>query len=301
MKFEGMDIPPSRSSQESHLSTLSSTPTSVRSPSLSSSLSSPRPPSSALSTRSEDLSVSEPGFDVQPYLDRLLPCVSALLSRFDQVNQITEDVHNLEMKLEEAQIRRRKGWISNKIKGAERFKESAKPKELEREGRETAEVRDTKIGLLHPKPQVSLPSSYSFSHSTLHYSPVSVGIFPRTRSTSSESELVPFYPQASSNNHTSEAAKLASGICGLYPAGSPGFDRFPRRRAWHSGSSHSADAAQRIFLTRGGSGPCGNGRENVAFSKTRPRSDEGVGKPFSDGVPVKRKAWISEGSETEQD
>ncbi|XP_038592316.1 polycystin-1 [Micropterus salmoides] len=301
VKFEGMDIPPSRSSQESHLSTLSSTPTSVRSPSLSSSLSSPRPPSSALSTRSEDLSVSEPGFDVQPYLDRLLPCVSALLSRFDQVNQITEDVHNLEMKLEEAQIRRRKGWISNKIKGAERFKESAKPKELEREGRETAEVRDTKTGLLHPKPQVSLPSSYSFSHSTLHYSPVSVGIFPRTRSTSSESELVPFYPQASSNNHTSEAAKLASGICGLYPAGSPGFDRFPRRRAWHSGSSHSADAAQRIFLTRGGSGPCGNGRENVAFSKTRPRSDEGVGKPFSDGVPVKRKAWISEGSETEQD
>uniref|UniRef100_A0A3B4YDK7 Polycystin-1-like n=1 Tax=Seriola lalandi dorsalis TaxID=1841481 RepID=A0A3B4YDK7_SERLL len=103
VKFEGMDIPPSRSSQESRLSTFSSTLPSSYSPSLSSSFSSPRPPSSALSVRSEDSSVSEPGFDVSPYLDRLAPCVTALLSRFDRVNQITEDIHNLEMKLEEAQ------------------------------------------------------------------------------------------------------------------------------------------------------------------------------------------------------
>ncbi|XP_044035256.1 polycystin-1 isoform X2 [Siniperca chuatsi] len=300
VKFEGMDIPPSRSSQESCLSTLSSTLPSTHSPSLSSSFSSPRPLSSALSMRSEDSSVPEPGFDVQPYLDCLLPCVSALLSRFDQVNQITEDIHNLEMKLEEAQTRRRKMWISNENKGAERFGKSAKPKELVREERETAEVRHRKTGLLYPKPRVSLPSLFSLTPSALQYSAASIYIFPRTHSTYSESESVPFQPQASSDNHTSEAAKLASGICGLYPAGSPGFDRFPRRRAWHSGSSHSADAAQRIFLTQG-MGPCGNGGEHLAFNKTRPRSEEGVRRHISDGVPVKRKAWISEGSETEQD
>lgn len=300
MKFEG--IPPSRSSQRSRLSTLSSTLHSSRSPSLSSSFSSPRPLSSALSTRSEDSSASEPGFDAQPYMERLLPCVSTLLSRFDQVNQLTEDIHNLEMKLEEAQTRRRKRWISNKDKGAERFVESTKSKELEGEGRDTGDVRHRKTGLLYPKPRVSLPSSFSFTPSTLHFSTASICTFPRTRSTYSESESVPLLSQASSDNHTSEAATLASGICGLYPAGPPGIDRFPRRRAWHSGSSHSADAAHRIFQTQSGVAPCGTGGENLASNtKTRPRSEEGVRRHISDAVPVKRKAWISEGSETEQD
>ncbi|XP_037611724.1 polycystin-1 [Sebastes umbrosus] len=285
VKFEGMDVPPSRSSQESRLSTLSSTLPSSHSPSLSSSFSSPRPLSSSLSVRSEDSSASEAGLDVQPYLDRLLPCVSALLSRFDQVNQITEDVHNLEMKLEEAQTRRRKRWINNEDKGAERSGESSKPKELEGEGRVTGEVRHRKTGLLYPKPRVSLPS--------LHSSATSVCIFPRTRSTYSESESAQFHPHASSNNHTSEAAML--GICGLYPAGSPGYAGFPRRRAWHSGSSHSADAAQRIFQAQGGVAPCGNVGEYLAFTNSRPRSEEGVRRHISDGVPVKRKAW------TEQD
>ncbi|CAB1455219.1 unnamed protein product [Pleuronectes platessa] len=124
VKFEGMDIPPSRSSQESRPSTFSSTLPSYRSPSLSSSFSSPRPLSSALSVRSEDSSVSEPGLDVLPYLDRLLPSVGALLSHFDRVNQITEDVHNLEMKLEEAQTRRRERWIHIDKESAERFEES---------------------------------------------------------------------------------------------------------------------------------------------------------------------------------
>ncbi|XP_051273916.1 polycystin-1 isoform X2 [Dicentrarchus labrax] len=298
VKFQGMDIPPSRSSQHSRLSTLSSTLRSSHSPSLSSSFSSPCPLSSALSVRSEDSSVSEPGFDVQPHLDRLLPCVSALLSHFDQVNQITDDVHNLEMKLEEAQTRRRKRWISNEDKGAERFRESAKPKELEGEGRQTGDIRHRKTGFLYPKPRVSLPSSFSFTPSALHYSAASSCIFPRTRRTYSESESVPFQPQASSNNRTSETAKLASGINGLYPAGSPGFGRLPRRRAWHSGSSHSADAAQRILLTQGGVAPCCS---HFAFTNTRPRSEEGLRGYVSDGVPVKRKAWISEGSETEQD
>lgn len=290
VKFEGMDIPPSRSSQESRLSTLSSTLPSPLSSSLSSSFSSPRPLSSAVSMRSEDL--SEPGFDVQPYLVRLLPCVSELLSRFDQVNQITEDVHSLEMKLEEAQARRRNRLINN---DAARSGESAKPKELEGKGRETGEVRHRKTGLLYPKPRVSLPSSFSFTPSTLNYSAAS--IVPHSRRTCSESESVPFQLQPSRNNLTSEAAKLASGTYGLYPAGSTGVDRFPRRRAWHSGSSHSADAAQRILLSQGGA-PCGG--EHFEFN-TRPRSEEGTRRQIGEGLPVKRKAWISEGSETEQD
>lgn len=300
MKFEGMGIPPSRSSQQSRLSTLSFTFPSLHSPSLSSSISSPRPLSSALSMRSEDSSVSEPGFDVRPYLDCLLPCVSALLSQIDQVNQITEEVHNLEIKLEEALVRRRKRRIDNMDKGAERFEESAKPKELGGKVGETGVIRSRKTGVLYPKPRASLPSSFSFTPSTLHCSPTSMYIMPRTRRTYSESESLPLQPQASSNNHSSEAAKLASGICGLYPASSPQLGRIPRRRAWHSGSSHSADAAQRILLTQGGFAVCGNGGERFALSNTRPRSEEGVRRHISDGVPVKRKAWISEGSETEQ-
>ncbi|XP_034415177.1 polycystin-1 [Cyclopterus lumpus] len=181
VKFKGMDVPPSRSSQESRLSTMSSTLPSSRSPSLSSSLSSPRPLSSSLSTRSEDSSVSDAGFDVQPYLDRLLPCVRTLLSRFDQVNQITEDVHILEMKLEEAQERRRKKWISNKGNSREMFGEPERPKELEGEGREAGEVRHRKRGVIYPKPRVSLPSSFSFTPSTPHSSAASVCRFPWMR------------------------------------------------------------------------------------------------------------------------
>uniref|UniRef100_A0A3Q3KVW2 Polycystic kidney disease 1b n=1 Tax=Labrus bergylta TaxID=56723 RepID=A0A3Q3KVW2_9LABR len=111
VKFEGMDLPPSRSSQESCPSPVSPSYSCHHSPSISSSFSSHRALSSALSVRSEDSSVSESGIDIQPYLDRLLPGVSSLLFRFDQVNQITEDIHDLEIKLEEAQTRRRKSTV----------------------------------------------------------------------------------------------------------------------------------------------------------------------------------------------
>lgn len=241
--------------------------------------------------------MSDLGLDVLPYLDRLVPSVSALLSCFDRVNQIIDDVHNLEMKLEEAQARRRKRWISNKEEGAERFRGST-TKEPE-EGRITGELRHRKTGLLYPKPRVSLPSSFSFNAPTLHSSAASICIVPRTRSSYSESESA--LPQVSGENHTSEAARPAFGVCGLYPAGSPRFGQFPRRRAWHSGSSHSADAAQRAFQFPGGAVPCRNGEENVAYTNGRPRSEEGVRRRISDGVPVKRKAWICEGPETEQD
>ncbi|XP_026207627.1 polycystin-1-like [Anabas testudineus] len=292
--FEGMDIPPSRSSRASHLSTISSTLPSSRSPSLSSSLSSPRSLWSALSD-SENLSVSEPGFDVQPHLDRLVPRVTALLSHFDRVTKITEDVHNLEVKLEEAQARRRKLQISHKEKGVERLTESENPKEHEGEGRATEEVRHRKMGVFYPRPRFSLPS-FSCNTPTLHSSAASICIFLRTQNSYSESDTV--LPQVSSSSPSSEATKSESGICGLQSAGSPAIGQFPRRRAWHSGSSHSADAARRAFLFPGGAVPCGE--EHLTLTNTRPRSEEGVKRRISDGVPVKRKAWISEGPETEQ-
>ncbi|KAK2820940.1 hypothetical protein Q5P01_023899 [Channa striata] len=294
--FEGMDIPPSRSSQESRLSTLSSGHPSSRSPSFSASFSSPRPLSSALSVRSEDSSVSEPGFDVQPYLDHLVPCVSALLSCFDRVNQITEDVHNLEMKLEEAQTRRRKIWISNKAKGVEIFRESTKPKDLDKEGRIKGEARLPKTLVVHPSSRVSLKSSFSFNVSTLDSS-AAPNIILSTQSSHSHSAS----PQVSTKNHYSEAINTAPGISGLCPAVSPETKWFQSRRAWHSGSSHSADAAQRAFLFPGGAFRCGNREGNLALMNARPRSEEGVRRCISDGVPVKRKAWISEEPDTEQD
>ncbi|XP_054860443.1 polycystin-1 isoform X2 [Amphiprion ocellaris] len=296
VKFEDMEIPPSRSSQESHLSTLSSTLPSSHSPSLFSLFSSPCPLSSALSIRSEDSLVSNPGSEVQPYLDNLLPCVNALLSRFDRVNQITEDIHNLEIKLEEVQARRRKAWIKNKKENEGIFGELGKPKEPD-ERRIMGEVRHRKIGLLYPRPRVSLPSSFSFTPSTFQPSFAPTCIFPHTRNSYSESESVSLQSQPFSEARSSEAAKLALGNFGLC-AGSPGFGRFPRRRAWYSGSSHSADATQR-FLQLQGVVLCRNGGENVAFANARPRSEEGVRRQISDGVPVKRKAWISEGPETD--
>ncbi|XP_068614855.1 polycystin-1-like [Brachionichthys hirsutus] len=288
VKFEGMDIPPSWSSQESFLSTF---------PSHSSAVSSPRPLSSTLSVKSEDS--SESGFDVQPSLDRLLPCVTALLSHFDQVNQIIEGIYTLEIKLEEAQTRRKERRLSNKDKDATSLGEPTKPKEREGEERESKDVRNRKTNLLYPKPRVSLPSSFTVTPTTLYCSPTSICIAPRSRRPHSESESAPFLRQASSHNNA--CVKLVSGIHGLNPTGSPAGGRFPRRRAWHSGSSHSADAAQRISLTQGGLAASGNASESIAFVNTRPMSVEGVRRHVSGGVPVKRKAWIAEGSETEQD
>ncbi|XP_065806052.1 polycystin-1-like [Labrus bergylta] len=301
VKFEGMDLPPSRSSQESCPSPVSPSYSCHHSPSISSSFSSHRALSSALSVRSEDSSVSESGIDIQPYLDRLLPGVSSLLFRFDQVNQITEDIHDLEIKLEEAQTRRRKRSISYKLERSDIYRESANPNDLEGESRKTEEVRHRRTGFFYSKSRVSLPSAYPFTPSKILNPSASTCMFPRTRSAYSESESAPYQPQGSSNRHTFEAAEDAPGNCGLHTAGCLGFDGFHRRRAWHSGSSHSADAVQRIFLTQGGVATCGNGRENVALTNSRPRSDQGVRRDISNGVPVKRKAWISEPSETEQE
>lgn len=234
--------------------------------------------------------MSEPGCDILPYLDRLLPSVNAMLFHFDQVNQITEDMHNLEMKLEEALERRRSKKLSNTEVNVAQAAVSSKSKEVEGDGRKTEHIRYRKTGVFYPKPRVSLPSAFSFTPSTLHFPPASVCIYPRKRGTYSESDSVPFQPHSSSSILTSDAAKRASGTFDLCHEGSSGLAGSPRRRAWHSGSSHSADAAQRNLVTPGGVTTFGT--ESFAFIDNRPRSDEGVSEHVSGGVPVKRKAWI---------
>uniref|UniRef100_A0A1A8UGE7 Polycystic kidney disease 1b n=1 Tax=Nothobranchius furzeri TaxID=105023 RepID=A0A1A8UGE7_NOTFU len=150
VKFEDMDTPPSRSSQGSAFSTLSSSIPSSCSPSLSSSFPSLHPPSSVLSVTSEDFLVSKPNQEVQPCLDGLEPIVSMLLSSFDRVSQLTEDIYNLEVMLHEAQERQRKRRTSNRMENERIDVESAKPKEPKEEN-VPAEVRHRKIGLLYPK------------------------------------------------------------------------------------------------------------------------------------------------------
>lgn len=278
-----MDISPSRLSQESHFSTLSSSLSSSR----SSSFSSPCTPSSALFVRSEHQSMSESGLDVQPHLDHLLPCVSALLCCFDQVNQVTEEVYSLEMKLEEALARRRKKLSNKEISVREKPGCSSQPKELGGEEPDNKKIRYRKIGVIHPNPRISLPLSFSFNPSTLHCPTPPMSLFSHNRSRYSESDSMPFQRQASSSNLASEAAKLASGTFDLYPEGSLGLPRSPRRRAWHSGSSHSADAAQGSLLAQDGL----TGISKESYTITKPWNEEEERGHMSDGVPVKRKAW----------
>lgn len=233
--------------------------------------------------------MSESGLDVHPHLDRLLPCVGALLCCFDQVNQVTEDVYNLEVKLEEALARKRKKLSNNEISIREKPGCSSKPKELVGEEPENKEIRSRKIGVIHPKPRVSLPSSFLFTPSTLHCPTPPMSLFSRNRSRYSESDSIPFQRQASNSNLASEAVKLASGTFDLYPAGSLVLPRSPRRRAWHSGSSHSADAAQRSLLSQ--DGLTGVRKEMYALTSTKPWNEDEERRHMSDGVPVKRKAW----------
>ncbi|XP_061520016.1 polycystin-1 [Phycodurus eques] len=288
VKFEGIDVPSSRVSQESHISTLFSSLPSSQSPSSSPSFSSPRRLSSSLSVLSEESSLSEQGFDVQPFLDHLLPCVNALLSQFDRVTQITEDVHNLESEFR-ALCRRKKSKISNKEKCEDRFKKSANPKDQEGDGRTKGEVRRRRTGLLYANPQKSISSMFPFTPSTIQPPDAPVHLCPRTRSSHSESESL--HRQYHMSSDTTEAAKHATGIYSLHPVNSPAFISFPKRRAWHSGSSHSADGAQRLWLKQGGVAPCGS--FDLTFN--RPNSEEGISRRISDGAPKKRKAWISEG------
>lgn len=292
-----MDTPPSRSSQQSCLSTLSSALPASHSSCTTSSSSSPRPLSSNLSVDSENslVSESESGFNVHSaHLDRLLPSFNAMLSGFDQVYKVTEDVHSLEIKLEEVLALRRKRRmrrVHNEDKAAKHAIESENPKGIENNRKEVHSAGYRMIGQVHAQPRSSVLSSYSFTPSTLHKSPALKVIYPRTRCSFSESELEPLKPMVSYTHRSSDVVKPTSRICGLDATDCSSFGSFPRRRAWHSGSSHSADVAQRVSLTLG----------KDCFHMSRPRSEAGIRRLVSDRVPVKRTAWISEGSEAEQD
>lgn len=216
-----------------------------------------------------------------------------MLSGFDDVYKVTEDVHRLEIKLEEVlaeRRKRRKRWVHNEDKGAKHALELGNPKGIESNRKEVQGAGYRIIDQVHAQSRISLLSS-SFTPLTLYKSPALKSIYPRTRCSFSESELEPLKPVVSCTHRTSDVVKPTSRICGLDAADRWGFGSFPRRRAWHSGSSHSADVAQRVLLTLG----------KECFDMTRPRSETGIERLASDGVPVKRTAWISEGSEAEQD
>ncbi|CAL8282591.1 unnamed protein product [Merluccius merluccius] len=257
VKFEGMGSSPSRGSSGDSPFAPSPSVSSPRPPSsLSSSPSSP----SALSLRSEDSCASlvepAPAPDVQLCLDRLLPAVDAMLSGFESVNRVTEEIHCLEVNLEEAQSRARE------------------------------------------RRRISLPSSASFDPSALLQSspsarPRHFGV--RLRNSCSESYSAELSSSRfPANLYPPEAVSATPP--GAHLQGPPGVEPFPRRRAWHSGSSHSANAALRVPWASDGSGPVGRGG---ALASGRPRSEEGVRGFVSDGAPIKRKAWISDGPEDE--
>lgn len=217
-----------------------------------------------------------------------------MLSGFDQVNKVIEDVHSLELKLEEVLAQRRKRrmrWVQNKDKGAKHDIEFRNMKGFESKWKEGQSVGYTIIDQVNAQPRISVLSSYSFTPSTLYKPPTLKSIYPRTRCSISESELEPSKPGMSCTNPTTDVAKPTPRICGLDVTDSSGFGSFPRRRTWLSGSSYSADVAQRVSLTL----------DKEYVDMTRPRSEAGIRNLASDGVPVKRKAWISEGSEADQD
>ncbi|XP_037547532.1 LOW QUALITY PROTEIN: polycystin-1 [Nematolebias whitei] len=289
VKFEGMDVPSSRSSQESCFSSVSSILLSSRSPSSSPSVSSPHLLSSVLSIRSEELPLSKSKIEAQPFLDSLEPIVTTLLSRFDRVNQLTEEIYNLEIQLEEAQDRR-KNKTSDSEKKETKLGAFEKPKEAGEE-RATGEVRCRKIGLFYPKARLSCPSFYPTSSTA-----ASLCSFPRARNSYSECESVPFRPEQSSC--TSSLGVTIPIPAASYCTVSDSTIQFPRRRAWHSGSSHSADAAQRASQSLG---VPPNGRENLAFTNVRPGGEAQEQGYIWKGLPLKRKAWIFEELETEED
>ncbi|KAJ3607867.1 hypothetical protein NHX12_024918 [Muraenolepis orangiensis] len=230
VKFEGMGSPPSRGSCRDSLL--------APSPSVSPS---PRPPSASPSVRSEDSCASaDPAPDFQERLDRLLPGVDAVLSGFERVIRVMEEVHCLE------------------------------------------------ASVAHPRrPRISLPTSASFDASALlplpSARPNHFGV--RLRNSRSESYSAELSPGAAPPGATPPGATPP----GDHLRGPPGTAEpsVPRRRAWHSGSSHWADAALGVLLAP-------ESRVGDALLATgRPRSEEGVWGIVGDGAPIKRKAWIS--------
>lgn len=246
VKFEGMESPPSRSSQCSQFSNISS-PVSPPGPRLVSSASSQVSESSTLSDSHE----------VQQYLDRLLPSVDSLLAGFDRVNQLTDDVLNIEEQLQIVQSR----LVQNRKKQSE-----PQPH-------------------MPPTPKLARPSQTSLpmglkplqsSHDGIPQVP------PHRRATHSESSLLG--PSAHLTNYLSVSGRRKSQTAG------PEIRGFPRRRAWHSGSCHSADTIQSFAKSQG-----------PGAIPLRPHSEEGDWTESRVDMLVKKKAWHSDPSETEKD
>lgn len=246
-----MVSPPSRSSLGSQLSCLSvHSPVGSRLP-------------SAQSLRSEDSSLSD-SYDVQLYLDRLLPAVNSMLSQFDRVNQLTDDLHCIELKLQEAQSRivQKQKQKDNTRRKAWRISASTPP----------PRASPPSSPLHSPSPPLPLPPLPSF----LSGNPT----VPCTRTMFSESTL-PWHsphPRKSAHPVTVDSSVPVRRVSGADAA----VRRISGRRAWHSGTSHSADATQRSPQAAGGA------------VRARPWSEEGGRGMVGDRAPVKRRAWHPE-------
>ncbi|KAG7324819.1 hypothetical protein KOW79_011135 [Hemibagrus wyckioides] len=216
----------------------------------------PRLVSSASSQVSESSVVSE-SHEVQQYLDRLLPSVESLLAGFDRVNQLTNDVLNIEEQLQKVQRR----IVQNRRK-----KIDPEPE-------------------MPPTPKLTRPSQTSIRMGLKPLRPSHDGIpeVPtRRRATHSESSLLG--PSAHVSAYLPLAGKQKS------QTADPEIRGFPRRRAWHSGSCHSADTIQRSAKS-----------QSPGAIPVRPRSEERDWTEANEGMPIKKRAWHSDPSEVEKD
>ncbi|XP_016312404.1 polycystin-1 [Sinocyclocheilus anshuiensis] len=243
VKFEGMVPPPSRSSQGSEASNCSVPLSPIG----------PRQVSSASSLASNS-SVISGCFDFHHYVDRLVPCVDSLMAGFDRVSQLTEEVYNFELQLQQIQSR-----IYQRRK--------SQPQQVTFEGRD-------------PTPKLSpLPQHPSTSVLECNHTPASlqgvINTLPHCRATHSESSLM------------GPAAQLGKRILSALDGSmnSPNLRKWgvPRRRAWNSVTCHSADTAQRL-----------PGSHSTVALPVRPRSEDGDREHVCDSMPIKRRAWHTE-------
>lgn len=247
VKFEGMESPPSRSSQCSHFSSISSP---ICPPG-------PRLVSSASSQVSESSTLSE-SHDVQQYINRLLPSVDSLLAGFDRVNQLTDDVLNIEEQLQKVQSR----IVQNRRKQSEPRLQ------------------------MPPTPKLARPSQTSLHMGLKPLQSTHDGISQvpsRRRATHSESSILG--PCAHLTTCLSVEGRHES------QTAHPEIRSLPRRRAWHSGTCHSADTIQRFAKSQ----------NPGAIPVPRPHSEERDWTEASEGMPIKKTAWHSDPSEIEKD
>nr|XP_023692666.1 polycystin-1-like isoform X2 [Paramormyrops kingsleyae] len=247
VKFEGMVSPPSRSSQGSQFSGLE-----VHSPTRSCL-------PSALSQVSEDSIISE-SYDVQCYLDRLLPAANSLLRQFEQVNQVTDDLHAIEQML-------LRNWTRISLKRQQRDNQRRS------QGRGSASP---------PIPQAVLqpPSLLHSPHPPPSTAPALTSCHTPSAFSSSTQPCQTLQACSVPNAVPANDNILIRRVSGT----DSGFRPLPGRRAWHSGTAHSADIGQRP-------------PQAPNSLQARPKSEEGKRRFVFDQVPVKRRAWQPEGPE----